>query len=471
METVIEDVGPPSSRERKVAFLKNGPEMIRFLQNEGIRFVPGMLYPDYYPDKPGGKIGRSIDCDFFDRRKLGELSPTLRVSPILPPIPFTTGETAHLPKAFTTPQHFFKVISIFARGAKLKMMGKQALGIGNALVSNLMHAARKYHVPLWLNTPCRRLLIENDKVAGIEVLKDGKTLSLRSNAVILAAGGFERNAAMRQKYQGVGSDWTVANPDNTGDLIQQCMDIGADMALLDDAWWGAVAIDHKGDRHFLVWERSMPHCIVVDQEGNRFTNESQSYVDFGHAMLEKNKDGKSIPSWLIMDSHHRNRYIFGMAMPRLTPKEFIDGGFFIKAETLEELAQKCSIHKEGFLSTIARFNKMVENGVDEDFDRGRTAYDQYYGDPRYTNPNLGKIEKGPFFAVKVYPGDLGTKGGMVTDEYARVLKGGETIPGLYAAGNCSASVMGRTYPGPGSTLGPAMTFAYIAANHIAKTLR
>lgn len=468
METVIEDVGPVSSRGRKVAFLKNAPVMIRFLQNEGIKFIPGMLYPDYYPDKPGGKIGRSIDCDFFDRRKLGELSPTLRVSSLLPPIPFTSGETAHLPKAFTQPKHFFKVITIFARGAKLKMMGKQAMGIGNALVSNLMYTARKYNVPLWLNAPCKRLIMEDDQVVGIEVMKDGKLLALGSNTVILAAGGFERNAEMRQKYQGVGSDWTVANPDNTGDLIKQCMDIGADMALLDDAWWGAVAIDHKGERHFLVWERSMPHCIVVDQDGQRFTNESESYVDFGHTLLERNKNGKAIPSWLIMDSRHRNRYIFGMAMPRLTPKEFIDGGFFIKANTLEELAQKCGIHKEGFLSTTARFNRMAENGVDEDFERGRTAYDQYYGDPRYKNPNLGKIEKGPFFAVKVYPGDLGTKGGMVTDEYARVLKGGQPIPGLYAIGNCSASVMGRTYPGPGSTLGPAMTFAFIAANHIAQ---
>ncbi|MFC4323756.1 FAD-binding protein [Litchfieldia salsa] len=468
LETVIEDVGPASSKERKMTFLQNGPEMIRFLQNEGMSFIAGTLYPDYYPDKPGGKIGRSLDCEFFDRCKLGELSKTLRVSDMLPPIPFSTSEVAHLPKAFTQFKHFFKVVDMFARGTKLKISGKQALGLGNALVAQLMFVAQKYDVPVWLNTPCNRLIMEGEKVVGIEVTKDGGPLSLYSNAVILAAGGFERNAEMRQKYQGVGSDWTVANPDNTGDVIKQCMDIGADMALLDDSWWGAVAVDHKGNRHFLVWERSMPHSLIVDQSGERYMNESQSYVDVGHDMLKQNKEGKAIPSWLILESRNRNRYIFGMAMPRLTPKEYIEEGFFLKANTIEELAEKCEINSENLQSTILRFNEFADKGVDEDFERGRTTYDNYYGDPNYKNPNLGKIEKGPFYAVKIYPGDLGTKGGMVTDEYARVLKDGEPISGLYATGNCSASVMGRTYPGPGSTLGPAMVFSYIAAKHLAE---
>jgi len=203
---------------------------------------------------------------------------------------------------------------------------------------------------------------------------------------------------------------------------------------------------------------------MVDQDGERYVNESASYVDVGHAMLERRE--KAVPSWLILESRHRNRYIFGMAMPRLTPKEYIEKGYFIKADTIEELAQKCGIHPEKLKATIDRFNGFVEKGVDEDFGRGNTAYDNYYGDPTYKNPNLGKLEKPPFYAVKVYPGDLGTSGGMLTDEYARVLKNGKPIPGLYAAGNCSATVMGRTYPGPGATLGAAMVFSYIAAKHI-----
>lgn len=217
----------------------------------------------------------------------------------------------------------------------------------------------------------------------------------------------------------------------------------------------------------------MPHSIVVDQLGQRYTNESASYVDFGHAMLEQNQKtaGKAIPSWLIMESRHRNRYIFGMAMPRFTPKAYLESGYFIKADTLDELADKCGINRETLLATVARFNRMVEKGVDEDFGRGRTAYDHFYGDPTYPNPNLGKIERGPFYAVKLYPGDLGTKGGILTDEYARVLKDGVPIPGLYATGNCTASVMGRTYPGPGATLGPAVTFGYIAGKEMVKLLK
>ncbi len=471
MEAVIGDVGPASSRERKIAFLTNGPEMVRFLQRQGVTFVPAMEYPDYYPDKPGAKVGRCIECTFFDLRKLGNLRHTLRRQPI--PIPFHSGEAHHLPKALTGFSHFAKVVGMFIRGAMFKLLGRDMVGMGAALVAHLMYVAQRYHVPLWLNSPCRRLLLEEGKVVGIEVVKDGVPMILRSKAVILAAGGFERNPEMRQKYHGVGADWTVGNPDNTGDLIQQCMELGVDMALLDAAWWGVCTVDHLGRRNFILWERSMPHSIIVDQDGLRYVNEAASYVDVGRAMLERNRsrNGKAIPSWLIMDSRHRNRYIFGMAMPRFTPKEFFDTGYFIQANTLEELAQKCGLPVENLLATVARFNEMARKGIDEDFGRGGTAYDRYYGDPRYQNPNLGTIEKPPFFAVKVYPGDLGTSGGILTDEHARVLKGGEPIPGLYACGNCSASVMGRTYPGPGATLGPAMTFAYIAANHVVSQLK
>jgi len=471
METVIGDVGPASSRERKVAYLQNGPEVVRFLQGEGVQFVAAMEYPDYYPDKPGGKIGRCIEYAFFDRRKLGELGKSIRMAAELP-MPFHSGEAHHLPKAFTTPKHFFKTVGILSRAAK-RLTGQQLVGLGNAMVAQLMWVALRYGVTLWLNTPCRRILVEDGRAVGIEVLKDGKPLELRAGAVLLAAGGFDHNAEMRKTYHGIEAGWSVGNPDNTGDVIQQCMELGVDMALLDDAWWGAVSIEPSGQPYFILWERSMPHSIVVDQLGQRYTNESASYVDFGHAMLEQNQKtaGKAIPSWLIMESRHRNRYIFGMAMPRFTPKAYLESGYFIKADTLDELADKCGINRETLLATVARFNRMVEKGVDEDFGRGRTAYDHFYGDPTYPNPNLGKIERGPFYAVKLYPGDLGTKGGILTDEYARVLKDGVPIPGLYATGNCTASVMGRTYPGPGATLGPAVTFGYIAGKEMVKLLK
>ena len=171
-----------------------------------------------------------------------------------------------------------------------------------------------------------------------------------------------------------------------------------------------------------------------------------------------------------MESRHRNKYLCGDMLPRMTPKEVIDSGFFIKADSIEELAEKCGIDEKGLKETIARFNEFVEKGKDEDFNRGDSAYDNYYGDPTYQNPNLGKIEKPPFYAVKIYPGDLGTKGGIVADEYGRALMDNKPIIGLYATGNCSASVMGRVYPGPGSTLGPSTVFGYIAANHVKEVL-
>ena len=211
--------------------------------------------------------------------------------------------------------------------------------------------------------------------------------------------------------------------------------------------------------------------MIVDQTSSRYFNESESYVDAGHAILERQEEnGKAIHSWMIMESRNRNKYLFGDMLPRRTPKETIASGFLVKADTIEELAEKCGIDYEGLASTIERFNTFAKNGIDEDFGRGNSAYDNYYGDPRYDNPNLGPIEKGPFYACKIFPGDLGTKGGIVADEHGQALSNNVPVQGLYATGNCSASVMGRTYPGPGSTLGPTSVFGYISANHIKDNL-
>ena len=244
------------------------------------------------------------------------------------------------------------------------------------------------------------------------------------------------------------------------------MQLGADMALLDDAWWGPATVKNDGTRLFLLSERSVPHTIIVDQQGNRYFNESESYIDAGHAMLERNKKIPAIHSWMILDARHRKRFMFNTAMPYMTPKEWVKDGFFIKASSIEDLAQQCNIPYDQLKNTIDRFNRFVDTGIDEDFGRGNSKYDNYYGDPTYSNPNLGKIDKAPFWALKVYPGDLGTKGGFVTNEYGQVLKDGLPIEGLYATGNATASVMGRTYPGAGSTLGPTMAFGYAAAKHI-----
>ena len=236
---------------------------------------------------------------------------------------------------------------------------------------------------------------------------------------------------------------------------------------MDDAWWGASIAPLEGqDPSFIVGERSMPYSIIVDAKGERFANESESYVDLGHHMLEHDKDGVY---WMIADRRHARRYLRTYAMDPRANKAMEEAGIMVKADTLAELADKTGVDKERFAATIRRFNGFARSGVDGDFGRGKSAYDRYYSDPTVRpNPNLGPIEKGPFTAFRLVIGDLGTKGGVVTDADGRALReDGSVIEGLYSAGNNSASVMGRTYPGPGSTIGPAAVFGIRAGRHMA----
>jgi len=472
MKEVIEDRGPGSTNERKRAYVQNGHKMVKFLEDLGMKWVPGIKYPDYYPEKPGGKVGRSVEGKIFDARLLGEYENTIRTGEIKAPLPLYSGKVASLPKAFTNVRDLSTVLGMFINGFIYKIRGHHAISIGGGLVGRLLKIALDLNVPLKLETPLKDLIVEDGKIVGVQVEKDGKPFYIKSKAVVLAGGGFERNPELRKKYHNIGADWTSSSPDNTGDMLFIAEKHQLDTALLDDAWWGPATIDGKGHRKFLVYERSMPHSIIVDQTGVRYFNESESYTDAGHAILDRHEEnGKAIHSWMIMESSHRNRYLFGDMLPKRTPDEAIESGFLIKADTIEELAKKCKINYQGLKSTISRFNRFVDKGIDEDFNRGNSVYDNYYGDPTYKkNPNLGSIEKAPFYACKIYPGDLGTKGGIVANEHGQALRNGAPIDGLYATGNCSASVMGRVYPGPGSAIGSTTVFGYISANHIKENL-
>ncbi|WP_183041197.1 FAD-dependent oxidoreductase [Salipaludibacillus neizhouensis] len=471
MQEVIEDTGPASTNERKVAYVKNGSKMVKFLEDLGMKWVPGIKYPDYYPEKPGGKIGRSLEAEIYDARELKDYEDKLRTGDIDPPIPIYSGKVASLAKAFTNSGDFFTVVGMFINGFKHKMKRSHAISIGAGLVGRLIKIALEQNVSIKLSTPLKDLIIENDKVIGIKVEKDGQPYYIKSKGVILAGGGFERNPELRKKYHNVGTDWTSASPDNTGDMLLIAQKHQLDTALLDDAWWGPATLDGNGNRKFLVHERSMPHSIIVDQTGERYFNESQSYTDAGHNILDRHeKNGQAIHSWMILESRHRNKFLFGDMLPRRTPKEVFESGYFIKADTLEDLAEKIQLDDKRLKATIDRFNGFVEKNIDEDFGRGNSAYDNYYGHPKYKNPNLGTIAKAPFYAIKIYPGDLGTKGGIVANEYGQAMCNNKPIEGLYATGNCSASVMGRVYPGPGSSIGPTTIFGYISANHIKETI-
>jgi 3-oxosteroid 1-dehydrogenase len=295
---------------------------------------------------------------------------------------------------------------------------------------------------------------------------------VRANrAVVLAGGGFDHNREWRERYQGVDGTASSGSKGNLGTAIEVAVSVGAALDLMDDSWWGASIppASPEGTAAFIVSERSMPHTIIVDGLGDRFANESESYVDLGHHMRDH---AGTAPGryWMVSDVRHARRYLRSYALDPRATRAMAEAGLVHKAGTLAELATRIGVDPGRLHATVERFNGFARTGIDHDFGRGNSAYDRYYGDPlSRPNPNLGTLEKGPFTAVEVVAGDLGTKGGVVTDAEARVLReDGSVIDGLYAAGNTSASVMGRTYPGPGSTLGPACVFGYLAATHAAR---
>ena len=352
------------------------------------------------------------------------------------------------------------------------LSGQKPVGMGASLASHLMYIGRnKLGIPVELNSPLRELIVEDGRVVGAVVEQKGKNLRIKANrGVMLATGGFAHNKEWRLKYQGV-PGWSASLMGQNGEGIEAGAKVGGALGMMEDAWWGATTLNPDGkDQHgFILNERSDPWSIVVDQNGERYLDESESYVDFGHHMLEHDKKtgGKAVPSWMVSDHRHDTHFLSSALMIPGAKQKMVKRAELVEAPNLTELAERMNVPKDTFMATIERFNEFAKKGVDRDFERGRTVYDRYYGDPLVKpNPNLGPIEKGPFRAVKLYPGDLNTKGGLVTDEYARVLRDDGTLSeGLYSAGNNSASMMGHTYPGPGSTIGPAGIFGYLDALH------
>ena len=273
---------------------------------------------------------------------------------------------------------------------------------------------------------------------------------------MLAAGGFARNREMREKYQRapISTEWTSASPGNTGDAIRMGLELGAALDLMEEAWWGPSSLPPgEGPPFFHVAERSCPGSIMVDAAGMRFTNEAASYIDVVHAMYAHNRgEAVSIPAHFVMDQRFRSHYPWGLTLPgRKPPAAHLQSGYVKVADTLEELAKQAGVDPRGLLETVARFNEFAREGKDLDFHRGESAYDRHYGDPSVKpNPCLAPLEKPPFYAVELFPGDLGTKGGLVTDEHARVLReDGSPIEGLYATGKHQRLGDGRHLSGPG----------------------
>jgi 3-oxosteroid 1-dehydrogenase len=464
--------GVPVARQR--ALLEHGPAMLAFVRASTpleFAWVPG--YADYYPEAPGGLArGRSIEPVPLDGRildsELAHLNP-----PYVPSRVTITQADYRWLSLGRHPRSILAAAKVLGRLARTRLLRQPMLSLGQALAAGLRAGLMAHEVPVWLGSPMTGLQVEGGRVTGVQARRDGRpTLVRAGRGVVLAAGGFEHNEQMRRRYQRqpIGTEWTTGAAGNTGDAITAGEAAGAALDLMDDAWWGP-AIPLSRGPYFCLAERSLPGCLLVNGVGQRFVNESAPYVDAVHAMYDGHCAGQPhIPSWLITDQRYRNSYVFAGLPPRKPlPRRWYQAGAVHRAPTIADLAGQVGIDPAALAKTVVRFNEFAHAGQDADFHRGDSAYDRYYGDPRRRpNPCLAPLETPPFYAIKIVPGDLGTKGGLRTDERARVLRDdGTPIAGLYAAGNTSASVMGHSYAGAGATIGPAMTFGYLAALDLA----
>ncbi|MEC7911825.1 uncharacterized protein METZ01_LOCUS172604 [marine metagenome] len=475
-------------------YIIEGPRMIDYLhENSIVKYRNLSYYPDYFPDNPGGKGGnRSMEPEPISGTKLGNDLAKLReqhpqtaftMGPIN--MNFTQVEGQLLLGALPGWKSLFaKLITkyIFDIPMRFKWGWKdRRLTMGNAGVARLILSLKDRDVDLWIDTGMTDLIENKGKVIGIKANKYGSEINIKANkGVILASGGFEKDQNLREQYlpQPTNSDWSAGNIYNTGDALKVALKLGADTHQMDTGWWSTVMKVPNQEKGWLsMVDKSMPGNYTVNKNGERFSNESQNYVSFVDDMFKQYAEGNPCaPCYMIFDSNFRKNRPCGpllqgtMQPDSSVPKEWWTPSFLSKADTLEKLAEIVGIDPRGLLKTQAKVNKFSKTGKDLDLKRGDSVYDRYYGDPSVTpNPCLASLDKGPFYCMVLYPGEMGTAGGLVIDVNARVLKAdGVAIPGLYACGNCTTALLPK-YPGPGSTLGPAMTFGYLAAKHITGT--
>jgi 3-oxosteroid 1-dehydrogenase len=476
-EAVVGDVGPASTFDRRHAFITAGPEMVTFLERCGLRFSFCRGYSDYYSNAKGGHdIGRGIEPVPFNGRVLGEwlekLQPGLAQSLGLAVM---TNEARSL-------SHYNRSIRAFATSARVvvrtygaKMRRQALLTNGASLVGQMVRDAVRRGIPIWTDAPLEELVVEDGRVVGVRTIKAGLPVHIRARkGVLLSSGGFAHNPEMRQLYGGDQPNrarWSIANPGDTGEAIQLAMKVGAKTDLMDEAWWLPSPRTGRFGQSTLDQARQRPRTMYVDAAGQRFVNESNSYMEVGKEMYARDKTSKAVPCWLIFDDRYRKRYAHQRSRPGRFPRQLLESGMLKKAWTLDDLARMCDIDPAGLAEQVERFNEYAKQGLDPDYGRGESAYNKALGDPNHkVHPCLGPIDEAPYYGVQVVPGDIGTCGGLVTDEHARVLgQNDQPIAGLYATGNGTATVMGRHYLGPGASIANTMVFGYIAARHAASS--
>jgi 3-oxosteroid 1-dehydrogenase len=476
-------VGNVVSEERLRAYLEHAPQMVKYLtEHSQLQLVALPEYADYYQHVPGCRPGgRSLEPKNFYAGLLGDEFLKMREQ---------NPQMLIMNRIF---MNIFEARTLLTRaqgwiGLMMKLMGRywfdlpwrftsrrdRNVAMGNALIGMLRRSLMDRSIPLWLNTSAQELVVENGRVVGVVARQEEKQIRIRATkGVVLAAGGFEGSQKMRDKYlpNPTRAEWSCGNHANTGDAINLGLTVGAGLDLMDDAWWGpTTVVPGEPYARMLVIEKSLPGSILVNKRGERFVNEAAPYIDVVNAMYKANTAAaQCVPAYMVFDSTYRKKYPCGPVLQAsqqpdwMLPKALRN--YFKKADTIETLAAQLGVDAAGLRATVAQFNQYARTGKDLDFHRGETVFDRYYGDAK-VQPNacLAPIETPPFYGLEAYPGELGTKGGLKTDARAHVLtETGQPVPGLYAIGNCSASVMGHSYPGAGATIGPAMTFGYLAA--------
>ncbi|HZT25895.1 MAG TPA: FAD-dependent oxidoreductase [Pseudolabrys sp.] len=469
------------------AFLQTGPEAIDYLEaRTDVQFLPCGKHPDYRNNVPGAAVsGRAVVPKPYDGRLLGR--DFRRVRPPIPEFMLLGGmmvgkeDIAPLIGRFRSPRNFLHAGKLFARYAfdRLRYPRGTRLTMGNALVARLYASLRKRKVPIWFDAAIADVLGSREGVTGARVRIGSRDVIVKARkGVVLATGGYGHNSKFRQRFMPQPTPaHSLSFAGNRGDGLALGEKLGAKLApeRCTSGLWTPVSITQRRDGSkglypHLSLDRAKPGLIAVNSAGRRFVNEALSYHDFVLAMFESHKVVPSIPAYLICDTAFIGKYGLGDIHPGTRNlKRFEARGYIVSGRTLEELAGRIGVDAAGLRDSVARNNRYAASGHDPDFGKGDLELNRFNGDPAHApNPCLGPIVTPPFYAIAVWPADIAVSTGLVTDPDARVLgEDGKPIPGLYACGNDMASVMGGSYPGPGTTLGPAIVFAYRAAMHAA----
>lgn len=469
------------------AFLDAGPRMVSFMEaHTALRFIPRAVSPDYQSELDGASSGgRTIDPAPFDGRELGKQFNLLR-TPIREFLVFggmmvgrkdidtllgIRSSWANFRDATKLLVRFGLDRLSYPRGTRLLM--------GNALAARLLKSALDRGIPLRTSTAAVKLLLDGPRVVGLEVRCDGRVSRIGARrGVVLATGGFPANASMQADLlPHADQHYSMAPSSNSGDGLRLACEAGAAVETdnIGNAFWTPVSVMRDKDGReirfpHLILDRQKPGVIAVNQAGRRFVNEATSYHEFVEAMQRAHETEPTIPAYLVCDADFLRNYGLGLVRPAARSlSRFLDSGYLVSGSSIAELARRLGVDAAALADSVAQMNRAAASGHDPAFGKGSTAYNRYLGDPAHLpNPCLGPIEKAPFYAVRVFPGDIGTAAGLKTDPKARVLNGdGHPIAGLFAAGNDMNSIMAGAYPGAGITLGPALTFGYIAGLQLA----